>query len=407
MRRVVKGKRLIDGTGREPIENPVVVIEDGGIVAVGPAQAVGIPEGAEVIDAGEKVLLPGLIDMHVHILQNGGPTSTRDFRAGSDQEALLTGARNACLALKAGLTTVRDCGGHTHLTLALREAIARGLIPGPRLQVSGAMITTTGGHCYYMGIEADTPDEVRKAVRSLVKEGVDFIKFVGTGGHATPGSNPEAPQYPLEGFEAVVEEARRLGKRVAVHLHGAEAIRMAAQAGIDTLEHCSWRSRGTIEYDERVAEEIARKGLTVSLALPASWYRLRLDQVVDLMDRAEREHLLEARYETIRRMYRAGIRLAASTDAGSTSTRIDEFALLLEFLVKTIGIPALDVIRMATLAPAQAMGLDDRLGSVEVGKRADIVILDGDPLADASALGRVDTVLKDGEIVVSEGRLIV
>jgi imidazolonepropionase-like amidohydrolase len=247
-------------------------------------------------------------------------------------------------------------------------------------------------------------EDLRRAVRTLVKQGVDFIKLMGSGGNATPGSNPELAQYEAAGFKAVAEDAHRMGKKVAVHVHGVDPIRMAVDAGIDTLEHCPFRAHGTIEYDERVVEDIGRQGLTVSLAMPATWYRLRAAEMKDV--RTHPGHLWEKRYETIRRMHAAGVKLVVSSDQGSTGTRIDELWLLMEFLVNKVNIPATDVLYGVTGLAAEALGLADQVGTLEPGKLADIAIVDGDPLVDMTAMRRIHTVIKDGEVLVRDGAMV-
>ena len=400
----IRSKRLLDGSRRPAVQDAVVLIEGERISAVGPASQITLPAGTEVLDAGDRTVMPGMIDAHVHMLSTGSNSSGVESRAMSDSQAMLVAARNALMAVRSGLTTVRDCGDRKFLSLTLRDSIADDIIPGPRMVCSGRPITSTAGQLWWNGIESDSVDDLRRAVRTLVKNGVDFIKFVGSGGNATPGSNPEASQYDAAGFRAVADDAHRMGKKVAVHVHGVEAIRLAVDAGMDTLEHCPFRANGTIEYDESIVEDIVSKGLIVSLAMPATWYRLRAEDMRDT--RAHPGHLWEGRYDTIQRMHAAGVKLVVSSDQGSTGTRIDELAQLMEFMVSRIGIPAADVLYGVTGLAAEAVGMEDRVGTLELGKLADIVIVDGDPLTDIGAMGRVQTVVKNGELVVSEGAVV-
>jgi imidazolonepropionase-like amidohydrolase len=386
------------------MRDAAVVIDAGRIAAVGPVGQVQLPPDGHVLDVGDRTVMPGLIDAHVHALSTGSATSGQESRTMTDHEVLLVGARNAQLALKSGLTTVRDCGDRRYLSLVLRDFINAGGMAGPRLVCSGPVLTTTAGHLWWDGIECDTVDELRRGVRTLVKHGVDCIKLMGTGGNATPGSNPEASQYEAVGFKAVAEDAHRMGKKVAVHVHGVEGTRMAVDAGIDTLEHVPFRAHGGIAYDEHLVEEIVRRDLIVSLAMPATWYRLRAEDMREA--RTHPGHLWEARYETIRRMHAAGVKLVVSSDTGSTATRIDELALLMEFLVKAVQIPAAVVLRGVTGLAAEALGMADRIGTLEVGKLADVAVVDGDPLLDITAMQRIYTVVKDGEVVVREGALL-
>jgi imidazolonepropionase-like amidohydrolase len=385
------------------MRDAVVVVDDGRIAAVGPATQVQLPPGMRVLDVGDRTVMPGLIDAHVHILHTGSAISGQESRAMTDHQVLLVGARNAQLALKSGLTTVRDCGDRRYLSLVLRDFINGGGMAGPRLVCSGPVLTSTAGHLWWDGIECDTVDDLRRGVRTLVKHGVDCIKLMGTGGNATPGSNPEASQYEAAGFMAVADDAHRMGKPVAVHVHGVEGTRMAVDAGIDTLEHVPFRAHGGIAYDERIVEDIVRQGLIVSLAMPATWYRLRAAEMREA--RTHPGHLWEARYETIRGMHAAGVKLVVSSDTGSTATRIDELALLMEFLVKGVQMPAADVLRGTTGLAAEAVGMADRLGTLESGKLADLIVVDGDPLTDITAMQRIHMVVKGGEVLVREGAM--
>jgi imidazolonepropionase-like amidohydrolase len=400
----IRAKRLFDGSRQPVVTDALVVIDDGKIVAAGPATAVSLPPGANVLDAGDKTVLPGLIDAHVHVLLTGSDRSGEEDRAAADSQALLVGARNAFLALKSGLTTVRDCGDRDYLSLALRDYINDGGLAGPRLVCSGPVLTSTAGHLWWSGIECDTVDDLRRGVRTLVKHGVDCIKLMGSGGNATPGSNPEAAQYDAAGFHAVADDAHRMGKKVAAHVHGVGSIRMAVEAGIDTLEHVPFRAHGRIEYDDLLVDAIVSRGLIVSLAMPATWYRLRAEDMREA--RTHPGHLWDTRYETIRNMHAAGVKLVVSSDSGSTGTRIDELPVLMEFLVKGVQLPAIDVLYGATGLAAEALGLADRLGTLQPGKLADLVIVDGDPLRDIAALQRVHMVVKGGEVLIRDGQML-
>ncbi len=404
MQWAIQAKRLFDGAQGKLVSDAVVLMDDARIVAAGPAPEVPIPADCEVLDAGDRTVMPGMIDAHVHLLFTGSAFSGEESRTATDNQILLTGVQNAQLALKSGLTTVRDCGDRNYLSLALRDFIARGGIAGPRLLCSGPVITTTAGQLWWSGIECDTVDEVRRAVRTLVKHDVDFIKLMGSGGNATPGSNPEVSQYEAAGFRAVADDAHRMGKKVAVHVHGVTPIRLAIEAGIDTLEHVPFRAHGSIEYDERLVEEMMRKDLIVSLAMPATWYRIRAEEMREV--RAHPQHLWEQRYDTIRRMHTAGAKLVVSSDQGSTSTRIDELSLLMEFLVNQVQMPAVDVLYGATGLAAEALGIANEVGTLTPGKLADLIIVDGNPLEDMAALRQIHTVVKDGKMVVRHGGII-
>ena len=400
----IKSGRLLDGTGQQVVSSGIVVVKEDRIVAAGSESEVTLSENIPVVDVGDRTMMPGLIDAHVHMLSTGGVSSGEESRAMNNHEALLQGAQNALMAIRSGLTAVRDCGDRDFLSLTLRDSVAKSVMPGPRMVCSGPVITSTAGQLWWDGIECDNTDDLRRAVRTLVKNGVDFIKLMGSGGNATPGSNPEASQYNAEGFHAVAEDAHRMGKKVAAHVHGVESIRLAVDAGIDTLEHCPFRAGGTIKYDEGIVEDLVQKGLIVSLAMPATWYRLRAEDMRDV--RSHPGHLWEDRYETIRRLHTAGVRLVVSSDQGSTGTRINELALLMAFLVEKVGIPATDVLHGVTGLAAEALGMGDQIGTLQTGKLADIVIVDGDPMEDMGAMQRVHGVIKGG-LLVARGDAVV
>ena len=404
MKWAIKTQRLFDGTGSPVVREALVVIENERIVAAGPASQVALPAGVSVLDVGDRLVMPGLIDAHVHILLSGTVSSGQESRVATASQALLMGVRNAQVALKSGLTTVRDCGDRDYLSLTLRDFINRGDLAGPRLLCSGPVITSTAGQLWWHSIECDRVDELQKAVRTLVKHDVDFVKLMGTGGNATPGSNPEASQYDAAGFQAVADDAHRMGRKVAVHVHGVEGMRRAVDAGIDTLEHCPFRAHGRIAYDERLVADMVARDLIVSLAMPATWYRLRAEEMRET--RTHPGHLWEERYETIRRMHAAGVKLVVSSDQGSTGTQIDELPLLMEFLTNQVHIPAAAVLRGVTGLAAEALGIADRVGTLEPGKLADIVIVDGDPCADMTAIRRIHTVIKDGETLVRDSAML-
>jgi imidazolonepropionase-like amidohydrolase len=400
----IKTQRLFDGTGSPVVRDALVVIDNAHIVAVGLASQMSLPEGIAVLDVGDRLVLPGMIDAHVHLLWSGSVSSGQESKVATDNQALLMGVRNAQVALKSGLTTVRDCGDRNYLSLALRDCINQGDLAGPRMLCSGPVITSTAGQLWWQSIECDRVDELQKAVRTLVKHEVDFVKLMGTGGNATPGSNPEASQYDAAGFQAVADDAHRMGKKVAVHVHGVEGMRYAVDAGIDTLEHCPFRAHGRIAYDARLVADMVARDLIVSLAMPATWYRLRAEDMRE--PRTHPGHLWVDRYETIRRMHAAGVKLVVSSDQGSTGTQIDELALLMEFLTDQVHIPAAAVLRGVTGLAAEALGLADRVGTLEPGKLADLVIVDGDPFVDMTAMRRVHTVIKEGETLVRDGAML-
>lgn len=407
MRIVLRGGTLFDGTGA-PARPATVIISHQRIEAVlEPGQPE--PDG-QVIDCTGKFVLPGLIDTHVHLAFAAGPDheTTRRILAGDDDATLLLRqVRHAQQCLLTGITTVRDCGGRDLSSFALRDAIAAGILPGPRIVASGMPITTTAGHLHFCGYRADSADEVRRAARMLIEKGADFIKVMATGGNMTPGSNPCRPQYSQEELTALADDAHRLGRQVAAHVGAAEGIRRCLEARVDTLEHGNWLNPdGTLGYDPRLAERMAEQGTYLGLAVPG------IDRLNLLPDthpsQAARDRALEAlraKYEPFRRMWAAGVSIMVSSDAGVRLTPFTDIHLSLETFSFALDVSPAEALTAVTATPARALKLDHEIGTIEAGKRADVLVVEGDPLADLKALARVRLVLRDGAIAVEGDRL--
>jgi len=404
------GAQLIDGTGAPPIPDSVVVIQGERIVAAGPAAEVAIPFGAEVsiLEARGMTVLPGFVDSHVHLTFSAGPdhpTTVRQVTEESDETLLLRAIGNAQRALCSGVTTVRDCGGRGHIAQAVRDAVQAGLVLGPRILASGMPITTTGGHLYYLGLEADSPEELRKAVRSQVKAKADVIKVCASGGNMTPGTNPLAAQYSADDLSLVVAEAHRLGRRVAAHAIGTAGIRHSASAGVDTIEHCLWLGQTGIEYSAEIAQLMQAKGLYAGLPLPGI-YRLLLPQKVATSEEQE-VRLADMRSQLfgMRQTIQQGVRFMVSSDAGVRFTRFEDLYLSLKVAVHGLDLSPMEAIVAATGTAAEALGLGDELGSVVAGKRADLLIVEGDPLSNLETLQQVRWVFRDGRVMSQDGLL--
>lgn len=403
---ILRAARLIDGTGTAPMDDPILVIEKGRIEAV--CRGVlppSLAQGGLLVDLPGMALLPGLIDSHVHLVFEPGPThaSVRRRLAEETNEYLLMRALgNAQALLRSGVTTARDCGDRAAVTLTVRRAIEEGLVAGPRLLCCGPPITTTGGHLHYLGNEADTADEVRRAVRRAVKQGVDFIKIVATGGNMTPGSNPRRAQYHPAELAAAVSEARRLGKRVAAHVLASEGIAAALEAGVDTFEHCGWYAAdGDQPHDFRpdLAREMARRGVYWSHTSVGIYRQLRPDPDASEEEQATQLERLQAEMERFQRTLDAGVRMMISSDAGTQCTPFDAFADGLETAAIGLNLSPLAVIEACTRVAAEGLGLADEIGTLVPGRKADVLVVAGDPSSDLSALRRVVLVLRDGKIV--------
>src|SRR5687768_13754486 len=268
---LIRAARLITGlTGEaELVQDAAVLIRDGRILAAGPAPELlaAAPPDTRTVDYPDGTILPGLIDAHVHLTFRRGETSVEHVHRVSEHQALLRGVQVSRQILAAGVTTVRDCASRGLTGQSLRDGVRDGLIAGPRILVSGPPVTTTSGHLWALGYESDTADQGRSAVRRLVKEGVDFIKVCATGGGMTPGSVVGRAQYSVEDLRAIVEDAHRLERPIAAHVHGTEGIACAVEAGVDTLEHVSWLdpSGHGHAFDERVAKQMADKHIFTNI----------------------------------------------------------------------------------------------------------------------------------------------
>lgn len=406
----VTADRVWDGTGAAPVQDGFVLVEGSKIVAVGRRADLGHELAASAVRLGAATLLPGLINMHGHLTFSASMTVLDDYLR--EQAAGLTALTvravdNMRRALSAGVTTVRDCGTVNEVAFGVRAAVASGLLPGPRVISSGLGVTTTGGHCWFFGIEADTADEVRKAVRAQVKAGADLIKVFGTGGNLTPGTNPLAPQYSIDELRAAVVEAKRLGRRVAVHAHGAEGIRLAVAAGAHTIEHCTFETADGVDADDATIAAMAAAG-TVAVPTIGSSTRRLIDNpgLADAAPAAARPlmrklvRILPEMGAALRRMAAAGVVIAAGTDAGIPMRPFDGYAADIAALADPrigAGFTPAEALLSTTSVAARACGLDDS-GVLAPGRRADLLGVAGDPLRDLDDLTRTRFVACGGRI---------
>jgi imidazolonepropionase-like amidohydrolase len=402
----INNATVIDGTGRPPLPHHDVLIAADRIAAVGPVGSFSAG-AAQGIEASGITVLPGLINMHAHVCMSGEPRRVRpegSSRSGLSAEPveiqLLRAVRNAHVSLASGVTTIRDLGGTGRLTQTLRDAIAQGIIVGPRLVSSGRIITTTAGHGWSHGRRADNADELRKAARLSVEEGVDVLKVAASGGGGTPGSNVAAAQYSAGELRVLVDEGRRLGKRVAAHAIGTQAIRNCVEAGIDTIEHCGWMGLdGSLDVDEVAIGSMLEHGTMVVPTLTV-WYRAAYDRFDDMSeDRKRMRAVRDERAAAWERMHRAGVRFATGPDTGIHDTYWDNFVWELELMVEQMHVSPMDAIVAATANGARGLGMDDELGTIAPGKLADLLLVHGDPATDIRALRRVERVFRAGRPV--------
>lgn len=387
---------VVDGTGADPLPHQAVVVEGRRIAWMGPAEQAPSTAPESVVHGGGRTVLPGLINCHVHLCADGAPDLFAQVMGDSVPVATLRAARNAELTLHSGVTTVRDCGAGDNIVIELAKAIERGMVPGPRVQPAGRVITMTGGHGHFIGREADGPDEVRRAVRAEIKEGAQVIKVMATGGVLTPGVSPTQTALLPEELAVVAQEAHNSGRRVTTHAIGGAGILNALRAGIDSIEHGFY-------LDDESLELAVSQG---SFLVPTM---LAVDQIVRnglargipewVVDKAERE--AGKQRESFAAAVSSGMRIAAGTDAGTPFNAHGDIALELALMVRH-GLSPMQVLVAATASAAQNLGLEHDIGTLEVGKVADLVLLDGDPVQDITATGRVVLVARDGVVYRDE-----
>jgi imidazolonepropionase-like amidohydrolase len=340
-----------------------------------------------------STIMPGLIDSHVHLGFDGGQDPAARMRAETDEQQLVLMLRNARDLLGVGVTTARDLGARAYLDVVVREAIAAGLARGPRLVVAGPPVTITGGHCWFMGGEADSEDDLRRVVRTHHKHGADLVKVMATGGFMTTGSAPWYAQFTAEQLAVIVAEASRVDKPVAAHAHGLEGIRRAVQAGVTTIEHCSWVTEtNDRRFDEHLAAQMAERGIVVCPTI-----NVNAPYVTELTG------LTVGQY--VPAMRDMGVRIIAGTDAGIDNTPHHQYAGGLAAMVTLLGFAPADVIAMATTQAAAVLGVGAVTGRLAPGYEADLIVVDGDPEADITALGRLRRVIARGrDYVPDSGR---
>ncbi|HJX43106.1 MAG TPA: amidohydrolase family protein [Geodermatophilus sp.] len=383
---------VLDGTGADPVPGQAVVVEGRRIAWIGPVDQAPSTAPESVVDGGGRTVLPGLVNCHVHLTADGAPDLFAQVAGDTVPVATLRAARSAWTTLQSGVTTVRDCGAADDIVVELAKEIARGAVPGPRVQAAGRVITMTGGHGHFIGREADGPDEVRKATRAEIKAGAAVIKVMATGGVLTPGVTPTQTALLPEELAVVAQEAHNSGRRVTTHAIGRAGIHNALLAGIDSVEHGFY-------FDDELLELAIDQGaflVPTMLAVDGIVRNGRAQGIPGwVVEKAESEAAQQR--ESFAAAVTSGMRIAAGTDAGTPFNAHGDLARELALMVQH-GLTPMQALVSATSGAAANLGMDGEIGTLEVGKLADLVLVDGDPLADVTATGRVVLVVKDGVV---------
>ena len=401
---LIHAGKLIDGVGDAARSEVTVVVEDGKIVDVRSGfTAPG--EGDEVVDLSDRTLMPGLMDMHVHLTSQLSPRAYLERTQLEESAYAIRSVVYAKRTLMAGFTTVRNPGDDGKVTVSLRNAIAEGFVEGPRIYTAGKSLATTGGHADPTnGLRSDLrgdpgPDDgvvngplsAAKAVRQRYKEGADFIKITATGGVLSVAKSGQNPQFTEEELEAIVKTANDYGFHVAAHAHGAEGMKRAVRAGVRSIEH------GTL-MDQETMELMKEHGTYLVPTLLAGDFvaeKAKIDGYFPALVRPKAAEIGPKILQTFGRAYRAGVKIAFGTDCGVSphGGNAHEFVLMVAG-----GMPPIEAIKSATVTTAELLGVEDELGTVESGKTADLVAVAGDPLEDISAMENVVFVMKEGVV---------
>ncbi len=407
---LITAARLLDGSEGPPIQPAALLVEEDRIARLGAPGEVQPPDGApaERVDYGDATILPGLVDAHTHLVAPGDGTPGDDVAVEDDDILLLQAAKNARTLLHSGVTTLRENGAKGRVAFSLREGIRRKLAPGPRMVICGRPITITGGHMGYFGSEADGVDAVRAAVRTLLKEGADYIKIVATGG-STRTSDPNRASYTVPELAAITDEARRHGKLTAAHCTSAQGVQNCLDAGVDMIIHCIFNEPdGSYRFRSDLVERLVTAKAWVNPTLYVMRAGIERQRAVreregqltpELSARLDQARLaLDVRLDAVRRMTEAGVRMTAGSDSPWGWYAPGEFVHEIRMLAEA-GLSYEDAIVAGTAGSAESIGVGGVAGRLAPGRQADVLVVRGDPTRDLAALWDVLDVYQAGRRV--------
>ncbi|WP_170008805.1 metal-dependent hydrolase family protein [Bacillus fonticola] len=385
--------RIITCSRDGVFESGTITFDESGVTEVSPHDCAGVKADVEINGRGMTVL-PGLIDSHVHL---GMDCSPDPFKQIGEDDVATTAYRahqQGQTFLRSGITTVRNLGTRYNVDISYRTAMEQGMVTGPRVFAAGQPIVMTGGHGHVMATEVDGIEEVRKAARRQLKAGADLLKLMATGGVLTKGTDPGSTQFSEEELRCACVEAEHVSKTTAAHAIGIEGIKNAVRAGITTIEH------GNTLDDEAVELMLEKGTYLVPTLMAATLIVDKKGTVPEHMIR-KTEKLIQRHMESFRRAYQAGVKIAAGTDAGTPFNEpgllVDELALMIEQ-----GMTPHEAIQSATITAAQCVKADDHIGSLEKGKRSDLILVEGNPLEDIVCLKNIRKVYQDGTLLFAK-----
>ncbi len=395
---IIRAGILIDSVSEDAKSKKEIWITDGKITAIkeGHTPDATIPNDAQVLNAEHLTVLPGIVDAHVHITSGARPDYPK-LRDEPVASAAIRGVSNVRDTLLGGITTIRSAGTRDFIDVNLRDAIEAGTIPGPRLKAAGRGLCITGGHGWFHSIECDGVDAFRQAARTLIKNGVDLIKIKVTGGVNTPGTRPGVPQMNLDEIKAVLTETRKRGITLIGHTEGREGIRDAVEAGIDSIEH------GYFIDDEESLVKMREKGIYLVPTLIAyDLIAISGDKGVPAEAVENAQMTVKTNQDSFRMAVEFGVPIAMGSDAGTVFNDHGLSARELEYMVRC-GMTPMQAIKAGTSEGAKLLRLADKIGTIEVGKEADIIAVEGNPLEDISVITNVKTVVARGKVVKKDG----